>query len=890
MNIKLFILHFFLCTILSFNHAFSQDYVSPQFIPDFKVNECTGEYGVDQYLFSAIDNGKGIVALIWPDERNGNLDFFVQGFAIDGTALGDIFKVRDNLIGESDFVERIILYGPLLVGPPPSAINANVILAVAWDVSSASEADSSRIADIYLQLFDLVKNERMHPSNKMLKMINGRLNNISITDENELTIWWTDYRNGKSNPSFYLQKYSIESPEPLSPEIQIVEINIPEGIYYSPSLIIEHDKRFWIWEEDGNVKATIASLRTAEIDTTFFINQTHNKVTDFSYSSFSFSQAPDGNFIVYWKSGENYWVQRFLPDGTRIGDNFMIKNCGNILMLKIDDNGKFIRLWKEPPALYLQRYSNDGNAIGEPLKVCEINDGSFPPSQRFIFTPQLLQDEIGNLIILWMKLHDDGRKDIYAKCFSSDIYPRGDEFQIVKETGTAHQYNPSIAVAENGRFMVAWMDNRDYFTCIYTKLYQKDGSVLKTDLLVNDDPQPYKHLNPDVTTDGMGYFLITWLWNCSQVYVQRYSNNGTPIQENIKVSEKDIAFTGYNSPHPSIAADEAGNFMVVWDRGYYDGVYGQGFLLNGTPVGNNFLISDLGYTPVICYVKNRGFLIVWRSGSEICYAQFFQIDGTPMGTPVPINENPIDTFLTYLNVACSDNGYAIISWNSGDYESGHNIDARLIDANLIPVGPTFRVNNSPGSVLNPSVAIDQQGNFIIAWTNQKEYRIYAQKYLPDGRSSGKNFVLPDNTGSTQLWPDIALLNDKIYAAWTDNRNGGTGFDVWAKLVDLNITAIPETKPDEPPTHFSLHQNYPNPFNPATTITFSLAEDEFTQILIYNIRGELVRTLAEEKKAPGKYSLVWDGRDNNGCSLSSGIYFIQMHAGDFHSSQKALMLK
>jgi hypothetical protein len=93
-----------------------------------------------------------------------------------------------------------------------------------------------------------------------------------------------------------------------------------------------------------------------------------------------------------------------------------------------------------------------------------------------------------------------------------------------------------------------------------------------------------------------------------------------------------------------------------------------------------------------------------------------------------------------------------------------------------------------------------------------------------------------------------------------------------------------------PAQFALNQNFPNPFNPETTIKYSLADDAQVQLRIYNIVGQVVRTLVQDRQVAGRYSIRWDGRDDRGLTVSSGIYFSQITAGKFRDVRKLMLLK
>jgi hypothetical protein len=88
----------------------------------------------------------------------------------------------------------------------------------------------------------------------------------------------------------------------------------------------------------------------------------------------------------------------------------------------------------------------------------------------------------------------------------------------------------------------------------------------------------------------------------------------------------------------------------------------------------------------------------------------------------------------------------------------------------------------------------------------------------------------------------------------------------------------------------LHDNYPNPFNPETTIKFSLNTTERTLIEVYNIKGEKVKTLVDENLSAGQHSIIWNGTDDAGKSVSSGVYFYKIYATDYTSVKKMILLK
>lgn len=93
-----------------------------------------------------------------------------------------------------------------------------------------------------------------------------------------------------------------------------------------------------------------------------------------------------------------------------------------------------------------------------------------------------------------------------------------------------------------------------------------------------------------------------------------------------------------------------------------------------------------------------------------------------------------------------------------------------------------------------------------------------------------------------------------------------------------------------PKSFSLYQNYPNPFNASTSISYALPVEAEVAIHIYNILGQKVRTLDEGKQTAGYKTTIWDGKNDGGETVGSGVYLYRIHAGEFSETKKMTLLK
>ncbi|MFQ5437039.1 MAG: T9SS type A sorting domain-containing protein, partial [Anaerolineae bacterium] len=108
--------------------------------------------------------------------------------------------------------------------------------------------------------------------------------------------------------------------------------------------------------------------------------------------------------------------------------------------------------------------------------------------------------------------------------------------------------------------------------------------------------------------------------------------------------------------------------------------------------------------------------------------------------------------------------------------------------------------------------------------------------------------------------------------------------------DNLVVSVEDQAASNVPREFSLAQNYPNPFNPSTKIKYALVENSEVSLVIYNMLGQQVRTLVDARQDANFYEVEWDGRDDVGNPLSSGVYFYWLKAGQNVKVHKMLLLK
>ena len=125
---------------------------------------------------------------------------------------------------------------------------------------------------------------------------------------------------------------------------------------------------------------------------------------------------------------------------------------------------------------------------------------------------------------------------------------------------------------------------------------------------------------------------------------------------------------------------------------------------------------------------------------------------------------------------------------------------------------------------------------------------------------------------------------------TANDAANTTFDIpITLLIDMAVSVKP-IEYEVLPSDFVLSQNYPNPFNPTTQIAFDLPTKSLVTLTVYNVLGQRVITLVNEKLAAGKYVADWNGRSSGGNEVASGIYFYRLHSEQFTQTKKMVLLK
>ena len=627
---------------------------------NFRVN--TDTTNVEQELPSVSIDNCGNFVIAWADERSGEYDIYAQRYSYDGVALGDNFKINDDLGTSGQYW-------------PTISCDKNGNFIVTW-VDKRNDGDY----DIYFQRYladgtAIGNNEKVNTDIGEQDQLRP---DIVIMENGDFIITWGDERN--EDWDIYAQRY-LSDGSLLGDNFKINN-DTTNASQYSPSISTDITGNFIVsWVDSRNVYGDVYAQRftwdAVPIGSDFKVN---SDTGDSYQTCASITEDKDGNFTIIWEDhsiGTNgdVFAQSYLNDGTPTGDNFKVnddmgsENQGEPSITK-DNNNNFIIAWTDYRHynydynygdVYFQRFSSDGTALGNNKKV---NDDTLYNVVQY--GPSIASDADGNFVVTWDDCRNGYWGDIYAQRFSSDGTALGNNF-IVNNLSAWVNYGSKVACKKNGDFIIIWGDSEDggkkrfsylddenilesdFVTenkgsepDIWAQQYLSDGTPFGGNFKVNDDIGGTQQTNPDISIDTNDNFIITWQDKRSEVwdiYIQRYLSDGTPIGSNYKVEDSIVSTYTVN---PSISTDNDGNFVIAWVdqcNGNYD-IFAQRYLYDGTSIGDNFQINnDTGTThqisPCISVNGIGNFVISWldkRNGNQDVYAQRYLNDGTPLGS------------------------------------------------------------------------------------------------------------------------------------------------------------------------------------------------------------------------------------------------------------------
>ena len=210
----------------------------------------------------------------------------------------------------------------------------------------------------------------------------------------------------------------------------------------------------------------------------------------------------------------------------------------------------------------------------------------------------------------------------------------------------------------------------------------------------------------------------------------------------------------------------------------------------------------------------------------------------------------------------------------------------MYDWNLNYLGKFPTADSSPGGDRQKvySLNTDRKNLYTLnrSWVNSTDSSFYWVRKLTLSGSSVKLCSLSTGWGTSQPYEGIAVYPSVLYVTGTEPPPGGGGGTDGGPQTDNLNSLLPKV--------YALGPSYPNPANGGLRIDYALPKESQVSLRVYNIAGQLVRTLIEGKEKPGFYKAEWDGKDQLGHRVSSGVYFYRMEAGEFRKTRKLVVVR
>ena len=208
------------------------------------------------------------------------------------------------------------------------------------------------------------------------------------------------------------------------------------------------------------------------------------------------------------------------------------------------------------------------------------------------------------------------------------------------------------------------------------------------------------------------------------------------------------------------------------------------------------------------------------------------------------------------------------TWNNNDTQ---HLD--LMNQGEIPVElSSFRAESKNNSVNLFWTTVSESNNFGFEVQRSRNDNFFNKIAFRNGHGT-------TNSPQTYNYSDTNLQSGKYF--YRLKQIDTDGAFTFSPTLEVNLS-FPQT--------FQLFQNYPNPFNPATNISYLISEQSNIKITIYNSSGQKIKTLVNGIKSAGDHSIVWNGRNKSGNTVSNGIYIYKMSAENFSVSKKLIFMK
>jgi len=400
--------------------------------------------------------------------------------------------------------------------------------------------------------------------------------------------------------------------------------------------------------------------------------------------------------------------------------------------------------------------------------------------------------------------------------------------------------------------------------------------------------------------DGFIYFAFSDIRESDyDIYLQKFSSDGEP-----QWTSGGILVGGLSNDDivQAVAPLPGAGCVVSWTGGPWNdlNIFAQAVDGNGA-VAPGWLEEPMVVSDAEGYQQNaqmlrsgNSFTLIWedtRNQNSDIFAQIISSDGVALGEidgfaiVEKINDQKMPA--ASFNASTSE---VFICWE--DFESGFDFDLlyATINMNDFIVSEESIISFEDGDQLGPEVGLSNEAQYLLAWRDSRdggEPDIYYQQLGPEGAVYPEGGTVVCEEPFAQVTPLIARYNsndDAHLIVWQDMRSSGKEElrNLYAQSVTIEESAV--ELEDFYPEKMVLHQNYPNPFNPNTVIMFGILENSEVRLGIFDLMGREVRTLVNSRMTSGEFEIDWDGMDNSGRPVSSGMYMCKLESKSLITGQ------
>ncbi len=412
--------------------------------------------------------------------------------------------------------------------------------------------------------------------------------------------------------------------------------------------------------------------------------------------------------------------------------------------------------------------------------------------------------------------------------------PLAPEFQVNTHT-TSDQYGYGIAMDRAGNFVVTWesygQDGDSYG--VEGRRFDSAGTPRGPEFPVNQTTSGDQGY-PGVASDPAGNFVVVWQSDGQDgdyggIFGRRYDKAGAALGAEFPVN----TFTTGDQLAPQAAADQGGNFVVVWESDGQDGdaagVFARRFDNAGVALGGDFPVNShttgSQATPVVAMAATGEFVVAWEgagpTSATAVFARRFSAAGVPQGLEFQVSMSPTST---YPAVAADRAGAFTVVWEGFPAGgSGRDVVARRYDAAGAALGGEFRVNTfTTGNQFSPSVAMDPAGNIVVGWESPDQdgsgSGAFGQRFDRAGTFVGSEFQINEFTTGAQQLPRVATSRLGNFAAmWSSLNQDGDAYGVFARRTALQAASSIAVDAHAPPAGRPAVSNVNNVLEPGETV-------------------------------------------------------------------------